>query len=325
MSDETERMQDRPLWPHLENIERIQAERETWFDPNAKWVITEKIHGFNARFGLDADGTAWVGTRNNVVFEGGPEFPEDNPNWPSDAQQGFVGYAAEHVFWLKDGETLFGEWAGKGIQKGIDYGERDFYAFGLMQGDALASWEVLVNVCETGGIKTVPLLYWDRGLPPIETLNKWREDTSLIATTQREGICISQDPPAKDGWGHYLIGKFKAAAFAENARAQKPLRELPDMANLLNFVNDYATPMRLQHVLDQVADGVDPETGDSIPLNPLDVRLTGEVLRAMYNDVVREAGAEYEALSDEDKKMLGKVLSGVTKKLLDAARLESLK
>jgi hypothetical protein len=317
--DVSERMQDRPLWPHLENIERIQAEREMWFDPKAKWVITEKIHGFNARFGLDNDETPWVGTRNNVIFEGDPEL------WPREAQQGFVGYAADHVSALAVGATLFGEWAGKGIQKGIDYGERNFYAFGLMlPSGTLVDHDALALACMILGVKMVPLLYWDKGLPPIETLNEWREGTSLIATTQREGICITQDPPAKDGWGHYLIGKFKAAAFAENARVQKPLRELPDMTNLANFVNDYATPMRLQHVLDQVADGVDPETGDAIPLDPLDVRLTGDVLRAMYNDVVREAGAEYEALSDEDKKMLGKVLSSATKKLLDAARLEAL-
>ena len=45
----------------------------------------------------------------------------------------------------------------------------------------------------------------------------------------------------------------------------------------------------------------------------------------MYEDVVREAGSEYDALADEDKKMLGKVLSQAAKKLLDAARVEAMK
>jgi len=40
----------------------------------------------------------------------------------------------------------------------------------------------------------------------------------------------------------------------------------------------------------------------------------------MYQDVVREAGQEYEDLADTDKKMLGKVLNTSTKRLLDAAR-----
>jgi hypothetical protein len=44
----------------------------------------------------------------------------------------------------------------------------------------------------------------------------------------------------------------------------------------------------------------------------------------MYNDVIREAGSEYEDLADSDKKMLGKVLNATSKKLLDAARLAAL-
>ena len=318
--DAREHMNDRWLWPHLENIERIQAERELWFDQNAIWVVTEKIHGFNARFGRDADGTCWAGGRNQVVVEGDPQ------TWDRSKLQGFVGFAADMVPLLPTyGRTIFGEWAGKGIQKGIDYGERNFYMFGAMCDKGhLMSWGEVESISDVLWIKTVPVLYHDKGLPSIEKLNEWREDTSLIATTPREGICLTQDPPVRDGWGNYLIGKFKAAAFAENARVQKPLRELPDMTNLNNFVADYAVPMRLQHVLDQVGAELTGQF-DNPHKDPLDVVNTGRVLRTMYEDVVREAGAEYEALSDEDKKMLGKVLSGTTKKLLDAARVEAMK
>ena len=317
-ADAKANMQSRWMWPHLENIDRIKAERPEWFDKSATWVVTEKMHGFNARFGSDLDGTPWCGTRNNVVFEGG-DFPEHDPNWPREAQQGFVGYAADHVKWLKAGETLFGEWAGKGIQKGIDYGEKDFYAFGLMN-DAgnLAPWNELCDACEPAGIKRVPVLYFEEGLPSVEQLTEWRDGPSLIATTQREGICLNRNPPVRDGWGNYLIGKFKGAAFSENARAAKPLADLPDMTNLRNFVADYATGTRLSHVLgDDLLCELQP--------NPLDARATGDVLRAMYQDVVREAGAEYEALSDADKKMLGKVLSAATKVLLEDARTEALR
>src|ERR1035437_915823 len=166
--DAKERTQDRPLWPHLENIDRIRVERPEWFDPSATWVITEKIHGFNARFGVDLDGTPWVGTRNNVLFEG------DATKWPREAQQGFVGYAADHVMELLVGMTLFGEWAGKGIQKGIDYGEKDFYAFGMMMFDALVYWDALVDECHIRGIKTVPIIYFGSGLPSVEQLTEWR-------------------------------------------------------------------------------------------------------------------------------------------------------
>ena len=329
LADAKDRMQNRWQWPHLENLERIKAERPEWFDPATTWIITEKIHGFNARFGIDPDGTPWVGTRNNVVAEGDREtFPEHDPDWPRDAYQGFVGYAADHIKWLKDGETLFGEWAGKGIQKGIDYGEKDFYAFGLMD-DAgnLADWDDLCRACLAGGIKMVPLLSYGVGLPSMDALVALRDGTSLIATTQREGICLSQDPPIRDGWGHYLIGKFKGPAFTEvsHAKREVPPDELPDMTAVLDFVAKYATPMRFEHVIGQVDEDLRVNQGNvEGRQDSLLMENTGTVLRAIYNDVVREAGAEYEALSDGDKKMLGKVLNGATKKLLDMARVEAL-
>jgi hypothetical protein len=318
--DTREHMNDRWLWPHLENIERIQKEREVWFDQNAIWVVTEKIHGFNARFGLDLDGTPWAGGRNQVAVEGDPG------QWDRGKLQGFIGFAADMVQQgILAGQTLFGEWAGKGIQKGIDYGERDFYMFGAMCDEGhLLAWDEVTTIADVLGIKTVPVLYHEYGLPSIEKLNEWREAKSLIAETGREGICLTQDPPVRDGWGHYLIGKFKAAAFAENAHAQKPLRELPDMANVVNFVADYATAMRLEHVLAQVGEELTAQF-DNVHKDPLDVVNTGRVMREMYEDVVREAGSEYDALADEDKKMLGKVLSQAAKKLLDAARVEAMK
>jgi hypothetical protein len=319
--DETKR----PQWPHLENIDRIKVERPEWFDRSAQWVVTEKLHGFNARFGIDPDGTPWCGPRNNVIHEGGDLFAGD-PTWPREAQQGFVGYAASHIKWLAFGETLFGEWAGKGIQKGIDYGPKDFYAFGLMDDTGnLAPWDDLASACAAGNIKTVPLIYIGLGLPSMEILSAWRDATSLIATTQRGGICLTQDPPARDGYGHYLIGKFKGAAFSEvsHAKRERPEREAPDITAVQDFVFKFATPERLQHVLDQVAEECHFQF-DNHHKDPLDIVNMGRVLRTMYQDVVREAGAEYEALADGDKKRLGAVLNTATKALRKTARTEEL-
>ena len=315
----------RPVWPHLENLERIQVESPEWLTTPTDWVVTEKLHGFCGRFGVDADGVPWVGSRNNVVEAGALNFPEENPEWPRDELQGFVGYAAEHVVFLKDGETLFGEWAGKGIQKGIDYGKPDFYAFGLMRDGALVAWDDLARCCEVGDIKTVPVLYRGSDIPPIACLADWRVAKSLIAETSREGICIAKDPPVREAYGHYLIGKFKSPEFAERARERNRTspNELPDMTNLQNFVDDYATDERFVHVIDLVAEELRGQF-DNAHKDPMDVVNTGRVLQEMYQDVVREAGQEYEELADSDKKMLGKVLNTTTKRMLDAARLAAL-
>ena len=96
--------ESRPTWPHLENIDRIKAESPEWFDQGAEWVVTEKMHGFNARFGRDLDDVLWVGSRTNIVAEGDPA------KWP-DSLQGFVRFAASSVSQLLVGETVFGEQA----------------------------------------------------------------------------------------------------------------------------------------------------------------------------------------------------------------------
>ena len=77
------------------------------------------------------------------------------------------------------------------------------------------------------------------------------------------------------------------------------------------------TAERLTHVLNQVA-----EMHALDGLDPLDVRCTGDVLRAMYNDIVREGSTDFEELAEKDQKLVGRVCSLAAKVLLDAARLE---
>ena len=305
-----------PRWPHLENLERIMVESPEWLDPTATWVITEKIHGFNARFGCTPDGLPWVGLHNSVLYESEPE------TWPRDAAQGFVGYAADHVIPGFGGVTIFGEWAGKGIQKGIDYGDKDFYVFGMMESDgALIEWSKVQYAARLLEMNTVPVVHEGK-LPSLGALTEMRAAKSMIAETGREGICLTPMPYRRDSWGHYLIGKFKAPEFSElsHARKQIPPEEMPDLTVLQNFVAEYANSERLEHVLALVEEAKDAGRNEFL-INPLDIEYTGDVLRTMYQDVVREAGAEYEALSDVDKKMLGKFLNTTTKRLLDEARL----
>lgn len=310
----------RPTWPHLENLDRVLQDEPDYLDPNAelelakatgvhrRWFITEKLHGFNGRFGIDEDGTPWVGSRNQVIAEGHPD------GWDTSALQGFVAFAADHVMALTTGETLFGEWAGKGIQKGIDYGARDFYAFGLMVDSELASWDELTTICMTLGVKTVPLISAQYDVPHPFALQALRDQPSKIAGTNWEGVCLSSHPQKTDRYGRPLIVKIKSPTFAETAREKKdrPAGQAIVMDGARAFAEDYVTAMRLEHVLDQVR--------ESSGSNPLDVRLTGDVLRAMYQDVAREGATDLAALPEDQQKLVGKVVAELTKPLLVAAR-----
>ncbi len=291
-----------PTWPHLENLDRILM-----FEPfylSRPFVLTEKIHGFNARFGRAADGTPWIGTRNLVVAEGSAVDT-------ADGQQGFAAFARQHLDRVPLGVTVFGEWAGKGIQKGIDYGTPEFYAFGVMGAKGrLFPWRDVSVAASALRLRTVPVVA-DEDTWTLDALREMRVGQSLIAEQGREGIVLTPAFAPPDG---FTIAKFKAPEFAERAHARREAPPPADLENVHAFVDDYVTDMRLQHVLDQVREA---EATD----DPLARAYTGHVMRAMYQDVIREAGPDYEALSDEDKKVLGRVMNRKTLLLLEDARI----
>ena len=283
-----------PKYPHLENLDRVPYVLDA-----TEVYITEKIHGFNARFGRTPDGNPWVGSRNNVVD------PETTP------LQGFTDWAMRRVLRLPPGTTVFGEWAGKGIQKGIDYGAPRFYLFAVLDQDrAPVDPERFVDWAELLDCTTVPLLYVGPP-PPMTALDMLRKGQSLLAEQPREGIVIVPWPPVTDPWGHTVIAKFKHPDFEERAHARREAPAPPDLSTVTAFVEEYATDERLSHVLDQLAeDGLDG----------LDRVNTGALLRAYYHDVIREGAADHEQLDADSQKLVGKVLNEHVKTLVAVRR-----
>lgn len=294
---------DFPKFPHLENLNRAQsvlAAPRVW--------ITEKIDGFNVRFTRQGDGLL-VGTRNKII---------DPIKEPSQGFGPWISGLGSTVHMMLPGEVFYGEWAGKGILGRIDYGEPSFWLFAIQLIDG--SWAEPTEVTRAAwefGWNVVPTLY--HGAPlPVEMLDEMRQAPSVAAPGQfREGIVITPYPAVFDEHGHRLIAKFKSPAFEERASQRKTaVPTIIDLTAVQPFVDEYVTAERLVHVLEQVREA---EGGD-----PLDPRLTGPVLKTMYEDVVREGAADFAALSEADQKYVGEVVNRATKPLLDAARVKSI-
>jgi hypothetical protein len=306
---------DRPKWPHLENMSSVLKVAPDYLDARegTRWTVTEKVHGFNARFGVDASGVAWCGSRNTVTHEGDPE------SWNGADLQGFVRFASDQLrkALIANGDTIFGEWAGKGVQKGIDYGDKDFYAFGLMSTQAgLEPFSEVQYYASVLGFKTVPVILrgWEYA-PSVEGLQELRDQPSRIAPQHGEGVVVFPYPPILGPYGNPLIMKVKAPSFEERTRFANPdkgksIAELAPGAEA--FAVEYATANRLDHVLQQVAESF----GD----DPLDVTLTGEVMRGMVEDCIREGQADYDALTEGEQRLVGKAINQLTKQHLTAAR-----
>lgn len=287
-----------PRYPHLENLDRVPEVL------NAPYLyLSEKIHGFNARFGRTADGEFWVGSRNHTI------------DLTKDALQGFTAWALEREeTQVAPGFTFFGEWAGKGIQKGIDYGERTFYLFAVQHDGVFLHPDMTAGWAHTLNCKMAPFIGAGSGFS-LEALSEIRLERSLIAEQNREGIVIVPWPPMENQYGHKIIAKFKAPDFAERAHQRREERPPVDLTTVQGFVNDYATDERLSHVMTLLEES-------NVP--PLAVTSTGDLLRTYYEDVVREGRDDFDALSEADQKMVGKVLNGVVKPLIEARRQAAL-
>ncbi len=116
----------------------------------------------------------------------------------------------------------------------------------------------------------------------------------------REGIVLRPLMELKKNNGDRIIVKHKRDEFLET----KTKREVnPEQLKILEEANaiaeEWVTPMRLTHVLDKLK-------------NPKEIEKTGMVIKAMTEDVFREADKEI-VKSNEAKKAIGKLTAKLYK------------
>lgn len=123
------------------------------------WVAREKIHGANFSF-LTKNGADVVPAKRTAEILPGESF-----------------YACEnvvlkyqdairllwHTFFVTGAyDTLeiqvYGELAGGGVQKDVDYGEKDFYAFDMTVNGEYVPDNIMSTMCRACGLKMAPLL-----------------------------------------------------------------------------------------------------------------------------------------------------------------------
>jgi hypothetical protein len=183
---------------------------------------------------------------------------------------------------------VYGEAYGGSLQRmKATYNERlRFIAFEVMIGDVFLAVPQAEDVATKLGFEFVA---WTMVPATIEALDAERDAPSVqsirngMGKHPREGIVIRPPIEVVDNAGRRLIAKHKRPEFAETAT---PREVDPAKAEVLVAAEaialEWVTEMRLSHVLDNlVADG-----------EAVNVSLTGKVVRAMIEDVVRESRGE---------------------------------
>jgi Rnl2 family RNA ligase len=234
-------------YPSLENAYRekyVNACRNLGI---REWVATEKLDGSN--FMMASDGhDLMVASRNQVIPlspEGIYEFQGCTlvvNRYASDVIQ-----LAKHI-----GATVYvyGELYGQGIQRRINYGDKDFAAFDIMTEDGtFLPWDEMATLCAAFELPIVPELR--RG--SIENLLTMSpEFNSYLSSDRAEGFTIKPvSSQARLPTGSRPVIKSKSQAFSEikPKRSKQPTTLGAVEAQALEDFTGYLTENRLHNVL----------------------------------------------------------------------------
>lgn len=280
-------------------IERI---RNNGFDVTESWCAREKIHGTNF---------SYIVTKDSIqpAKRSGPITPGES----------FFGH---EVIFKKYAEGLrklqetcfdtiyqiFGEFAGPGIQKNVNYGEKDFYVFDILVTTPHSSEYMddytLEMICTTLGLKMAPLL----GRGKFEDLVKLPNDFDIVVGVynnliEESGLKFANNNVFKIASGKDNIAegyvlkpcypkflpngtrvaiKCKNSKFSEKAKSDKPIKPKAVLseidADVLQKFSEYVTLNRVNNVLSK--------------LGPVNAKAFGMVMGLTVQDILTEAARE---------------------------------
>lgn len=255
-------------------IERI---RNNALD-GGEWVAREKIHGTNFSFIVSRDAVTCA-KRSGIIHDG-----ED-----------FFGYAIVQAKYRDSllalqksirgaavSYQVFGEFAGGGIQKGVDYGEKDFYVFDILvtteSGEASYIDDyTMETICNTLGFKMAPLLgrgkfdelaeipndfqvtlhrYNSMAEADLKKANSKEWELEKGTDNIAEGYVLKPCFPQFLPNGSRVAIKCKNSKFSEKAKSDKPIKpkvELTEKDNAVYFdFEAYINVNRINNVVSKI-------------------------------------------------------------------------
>lgn len=281
------------------------------------WVAREKIHGTNFSLIIERDNVT-------CAKRTGPILPAED----------FYGYeivlkkydkAIKAVQELMHADRavsyqVFGEFAGGGIQKGVDYGEKDFYVFDILinteSGDNtyLTDYE-MQDFCNEFGFKMAPMLgrgtfdalimipndldsvlaaYNATASEDLVEANNCVFDANVIGDNTAEGYVLKPCFPKWLPNGTRVAIKCKNSKFSEKKKSDKPIKakvELSEADNkLLGILACYVTLNRVNNVISKIGE-----------IGPKDF---GKVMGLTVQDILEETFREGITLTQADNPSL---------------------
>jgi len=272
--------------------------------PTVTFVGTVKLHGTNASICMNSEREMWCQSKKNVIT-----VDKDNAGFAFyvESIRDYIESMLNEVFddMYKGDEIeelcIYGEWAGNGIQNGVGISELDksFYMFGIkfkMKDEEDYRWavdpRVIFNRVKNPELRIFSIFDFETFEVDIDFENPSKAQEEIVKLTEYvENEC----PVAKKfgvsgiGEGIVFVGWFDGNRFSFKSKGDKhsnsKVKKLSKVDSELeqkkiDFAN-YATPSwRLEQMYNETFDVLNGGKGD--------VKRTGEFLKAVVSDVMKE-------------------------------------
>ncbi len=200
------------------------------------------------------------------------------------------------------GEAYGGKLQGMSKTYGLDL---KFIVFDVKVGDTWVSVPNAHDIATKLGLEFVDYKEIETN---IDMINECRDAPSTQAIRngmgddkEREGVVLRPLEEYTSNNGQRVMAKHKGDSFMETATKREVSPEqLKMLTEGKKIANEWVTPMRLSHILDKL----DVE---------LDMKNTSKVIKAMFEDILREAEGEIE-MSKAAQNMIGRKTAELWKK-----------
>lgn len=208
---------------------------------------------------------------------------------------------------LVQGEAVvYGEAYG-GKQQGMKATYGDVLRFVVFDIQIGGMWLAVPQMDALARALGFEVVAWARVPTDLAALDEMRDAPSVEAFARgcgerpREGVVLRPLLELTKNDGSRVIAKHKCAAFEERATPQRVVdpTQLAVLEQAEAIANEWVTPMRLTHVLDKIQ-------------GPHGLQHTGAVIKAMVEDVYREAKGEIVESKDAER-AIGKRAAGLFK------------
>ena len=272
--------------------------------PTLKFKGTVKLHGTNAAVSYNKTGGFWVQSRENIIT-----VEKDNAGFAFFAQSNLGAFMAlmniihfrEKLDTSKNTVTIYGEWAGGNIQKGVGITniEKSFFIFGI---------KVTPHTTTEEEAKSKPA-YWvdysdlrnpENRIYNIDDYPTWEIDIDfnmpqLVQNKLSElTLAVEEECPVAKAFGFSGIGegivwstnlngnvhRFKVKGEKHSSSKVKTLAavDTEKLESIQSFVEYAVTESRFKQALENVFPNEEP----------IENKKLGDVIRWVVNDVIKE-------------------------------------